>query len=417
MSRVTGIYGGERRLFPLGRFILALSAMSTIIQPHTARALTYADQSEQNNGYNQLILKARSHFDTAMDLESQGKLHDACSYYNTTRDELRDAIFMTINFSGTYDNEQTQRDIDMTMARARSVCGKEDTNGTWPPPESGSSDYSSGSTNNVGDYSQLSQPDWPDMGADVDRLQITIQTAFGYATESSRLYGTRNFAEACSNARAAAESYGKARTDAAAILKAAASYRDIGLRDIRALDAHAAQSGRDAEEFYCKPPRAAINFQAELNAFAAMKNALHLELGTTTPMTSERAVAMQSACITDKLYAANQTRLVFAEALRDGCQSFVLMYNMHMPDRACTSLVQAKSALGRVEADYSTLGKSLWNDLARLQSAFRCSADSGDGQALQDLPLYDAGEVQDKDAAELPPMKLDIKPLPLRAKL
>ncbi len=390
-------------------FLCAIAVLGITTQSGAALAQTGSTQAQQSR-YNQRILEARRYFDEALGFERQGQFHDACNYYNNARDELRDAVFSTLQFTGTYDNEQTQRDIDMVMNRARAVCGKEDTAGSWPPPSSGSSSSSSDSGSNTQSY----QPDWPDMSGQVRTLQTTISAAYGYAGESSRLHAARNFAGSCAKARASAESYVKARAEAAAILKASASFRDVGTRDIQALDTNVTQSQRDAEEFYCKPPSVMVDFQAELTAFAAMKTALHLERGTVTPLASAQAVAMRSACVTDKLYASVKAGLVFADALRDSCQSFVLMYNMTLPGQACTNLTRAKTNLARVEPEHATQAKKLGDDLGALQAAFKCSVTTGGAPTTYSRPTNGGSIIQKAAEPDLPPMKLDIKPLPSR---
>ncbi|MEQ1539616.1 MAG: hypothetical protein ABL928_11875 [Sphingorhabdus sp.] len=254
----------------------------------------------------------------------------------------------------------------------------------------------------------------PDLSADVTALQATINSAFSFATESARLRKARSFEPSCARARAAAVTYAKAKDEASALLKKSSSYHEVGVRDMGALEEIVSQSSRDAENFYCKPPQAVASFKAELAAFAALKSALHLERGSVTPLASQQAVTMKSACSTKAIGDAIDAESVFADALLDGCQSFIFMYNMQMPDRACDTLAKATINLSRAEPIYAAQATALATDFVILQGAFKCARS-------QATPIAEARSRSDSEGMrldviepELPPMKLDIKALPVR---
>ena len=359
---------------------------------------------------------AGRYIDRAKELVNDGKYHDACRFYRFAQEEYADAIWQADNVKNSGASNDISESSKLISSIQRDVCNKEDTAGTWPPP----APEAPSSTDTTPIISQPSQPVWADMSIQVAALQSTIDTAYGYAGASSRLYAAHDFAGSCIKARASAHGYGKARAEAAAILKASASFHDIGLRDVQALDTNVAQSGRDADDYYCKPPRTAMSFQTEINGFAAMTKALHLERGTVTPMTSAQAISTRSTCITYELFAATKGGSVFARALNDGCQSFTFMYNMQLPGRACTSLSQAKNNLLGVEPEYAAQGKKLSADLGVLQAAFKCNDASvgrpGDVPSIAER-TYERGALSNIKAtkSDLPPMKLDIKPLPAHA--
>ncbi len=254
----------------------------------------------------------------------------------------------------------------------------------------------------------------PDLSADVTALQTTINSAFAFANESSRLRKARSFAPACARARAAAITYGKAKDEASTLMKKSGSYNEVGVLDMRALRNIADQSSRDAEEYYCKAQLPTNSFKAELAAFAALKSALHLERGSVTPIDGQKVVTMKSACSTKAIGDAIDAQSVFANALLDGCQSFVFMYNMQMPDRACDALTKAKANLARVEPNYSAQAQKLAVDFTAVQGAFKCAADKPISVSTGRIQHGNQGVQLEVIQSELPPMKLDIKALPVR---
>jgi hypothetical protein len=373
----------------------ALFALMALFSPSAAWSF------QQSSAYED---EALSYIDAGNEAEEAGDYASACEYYGRawgkfdwvhdalleeSRERVGDEDALAENLKIVNRNSRQAYDLKVAACEAAK---------NMPP-------------SNTVDFKQ---PVWPDLSSDVNALQATINSAFAFTTESARLRKMGSFAPACERARAAAITYGKAKDEASALLKKSGSYHEVGVRDMDALGTIAAQSNLDAEEYYCKVAVAGSNFKTELGVFAAMKAALHLERGNVSPMTSERAVAMHDRCNTDALYAETKARSVFAKSLGDGCYSFVQMYNMQLPDHACNTLKQAKSNLDDVEQRFAAQGKALATDFTALQAAFKCAVDRPSSASASTGRSDSQGLELGSEESELPPMKLDIKPLPER---
>jgi hypothetical protein len=248
------------------------------------------------------------------------------------------------------------------------------------------------------------------MSSQVAALQATINAGYGFAQAAVSRYGARDAAGSCQNANNAAAKYAQAKTDARAILKAAGSYADVSVLDLRAIDGNAAKAESEARDFYCKPITVAADFSPEIRAFMAMKAGLHLERGTVTPLTSTQALAGRGACSTDKIYTARQTGSAMANALNDGCQAFVLMYNMTLQRDACDTLARASILLGQVDPAYAAQAKMLTQSYGEVSRAFKCSS-----ATLPATTWTSEGESSLKEVQpNLPPPFLSTKPYPAR---
>lgn len=352
--------------------------------------------------------RAAAEFDKALTAGRAGNYEGACRGFKNAAIMYENAVYSLLAKPMATDDDRSyvkayaknlQDSANDSKRLADTVCGLK--NDSFPPSSS-----NSGQSNII----RSTEPDFvrPDMSNEVRAAQSAIDTAYGNASEAARLYSAKNFKAACAKARASATQYEQARVQVIAIPKISHSYNEVGPNDLDVIAGIAAVSGRDAEEFYCKPPLANAGFQVELKAFAAMISALHLERGSTTALTSEQAMTMRGSCTTDLLYAARSAGSPFADALVDGCQSFVNMYNMKSSYYACRTLKDAKGKLNRAEPKYASQTVKLHADFGKLQKAFGC--DSSD---INKPLVVSTAQLITQQPAQ-PATKLDIKPLPNR---
>lgn len=381
-------------------------------------ALAQTAQQRAEIKTNQLDAQGRDYFSRGEAAEADGNYSAACDNFKGAAAAWQNANWANIGMlteigqDGLYDKDVVRangqalgRNSQAADARARAVCGKPNVVRSAP-------NYSSGSTSGGGS-SNRSAPAYvrPNMSSQVAALQATINAGYGFAQAAVTRYGARDGAGSCQNANNAATSYKQAQTEARAILKAAGSYHDVGVLDLRAIDANAVKAETEARDFYCRPIVAAPNFSAEIRAFMVMKAELHLERGTVTPMPSPRALAGRRACTTDNLSAAQDRGSVMAIAINDGCQAFVLMYNMTLPSHACDTLNRATLSLANVEPIYATEAKILTRNFGEVSRAFKCSPPRG---ATSSSAVFEGQSDLKEIPPSYPPPLLDTKPFPGR---
>ncbi len=382
-------------------------------------ALGQTAQQQAEAKTNQLASEGRDYFRRAEAAEAEGNYTSACTNFRNSAALFQNAnaanigMLTEIGSGGQYDKDTVLangrslgNNSQLADARAKNVCGRTDAVRAAPS-------YASGESAGGGAVAR-SEPDFvrPDMSAQVAALQVTINKGYGFAQVAAARYSARDAAGSCQNANNAAAQYAQARSDARAILKASGGYGDIGVRDLRAIDANAEKSASEARDFYCQPIALAPDYAPEIRALMALKADMHLERATPTPLTRERVTAGRLACATPQVFAAGRANASLPIAIGNTCQAIYTMYAKAEPARACDNLFYANEALDSLEPGHAAQGKSLRAAIAAIGRGFKCNGKPADAVRPQ-------GAGADLKVVEpnLPPPSLNTKPFPARPAL